>query len=240
MLWQRTPGMGLCQAKPTSTKSINPWYPYIRAATCRGILHPDLAEPEESDKIQHRVAVRGQGCVSAGVWEVGVASDQLSSWHSVYRRLFDNVASIVEDYRNYNIGTRMTSYGTGIEIINNGPNITESDFLILFFWCEIGCSIFTFFYCEDGRENLVAMSYIIIQSLWDFNILNIVTEYNFLMKVLFFSSVPFRWRCYFSEVSHFVDFAALHISMTKSWWQNILVSKYCNRLCLLRIMFLSS
>ena len=163
MFWQ-TPGLGFCQAKPTSTKSINPWYPYIRAATCRGILHPDLAEPEESDKIQHRVAVRGQACVSAGVWEVGVASDQLSCWHSVYRRLFDNVASIVEDY------------GTCIEIIKYGPNITESDFLILCFWWEIGCSIFTFFYCEDGRENLVAMSYIIIQILWD---LSIVTECNF-------------------------------------------------------------
>jgi len=55
-------------------------------------------------------------------------------------------SSIWGDYRMI-IGTRMTSYGTGIAIIKYGPNITESDFLILF-----GCSIFTFFYCEDGRE----------------------------------------------------------------------------------------
>ena len=60
-------------------------------------------------------------------------------------------SSIWGDYRMI-IGTRMTSYGTGIAIIKYGPNITESDFLILFFWSEIGCSIFTFFYCEDGRE----------------------------------------------------------------------------------------
>lgn len=93
---------------------------------------------------------------------------------------------------------------------------SESDLLIMFFWCEIGFSSFTFF-LEDGKEDLEAMSCIIIQSV-NFQ------YYEYCDRLQFSSEGAY------SEISHFVNFAAPHISMIQSW-------EYCDRLQLFVKMF---